>query len=214
MTEQEQRAMQEYRHNTLVKKHRQLNKMAIKGQLVFAGSSLMEDFPINEMALTLPGRPVVYNRGIGGDTLDGFAARLDSAVLDLAPRKLFINIGTNDISAPDYVRENMLKKYRELHLKIQKALPDCTIYIMSYYPVNRTEAFKTEWFRARTNAEIDEVNERLRVMAGEIGMEFVNVTDCLRDDEGNLIKELSLDGMHMYPEGYARVFEILKHHMN
>lgn len=201
---------QEFRHNLLVKRHEQLNHTALKGQLVFAGSSLMEDFPINEMAQTLPDRPVVYNRGIGGDTLDGFAARLNSAVIELEPRKLFINIGTNDISAPDYEREKMLAKYRAILERIHKALPETQVYIMSYYPVNRTSAFDTGWFGARTNAEIDAVNARLCAMAESLGMAYINVTDCLRDENGDLDRSVSVDGMHMYPDGYARVFEILK----
>ena len=206
--------MPQTRHEILVKKHEQLNKTALKGQIVFAGSSLMEDFPIAEMAQSLPGRPIVYNRGIGGDTIDGFSARLNSAVLDLEPRKLFINIGTNDISAPDYEREDMLARYRALLERIRTTLPETTIYVMSYYPVNRTEIFNTDWFRARTNSEIDAVNARLEKMAAELGMEFMWVTDCLRDENGNLDASLSLDGMHMYPDGYSRVLALLAPLMN
>lgn len=194
----------------LQKKHEQLNLRALKGQIVFAGSSLMEHFPIEEMAQRLPNRPVVYNRGIGGDTLDGFAARLDSAVLDLAPRKLFINIGTNDISAEDYDREIMLAKYRELLKRIQAALPECRIVVMSYYPVNRTEKFDTVWFRARTNPEIDAVNRRLELMCRDMQLDYIDVTDCLRDENGDLIAEVSVDGMHMLPEGYERVLDVLR----
>lgn len=197
------------RHMLLVKKHQELNRYAQKGQIVFAGSSLMEDFPIAEMAQNLPGRPIVYNRGIGGDTLDGFDARLDSAVLDLAPRLLFINIGTNDISAQNYEREAMLAKYRALLRRIRAALPETRIVVMSYYPVNRTELFETGWFGARTNAEIDAVNLRLQTMAVDLGLEYVDVTACLRNGDGNLEEAISVDGMHMLPDGYVRVLEIL-----
>ena len=182
----------------------------MKGQIVFAGSSLMEQFPIEEMAQRLPNRPVVYNRGIGGDTIDGLDGRLNAAVIDLAPRKLFINIGTNDISAENYVRENMLAKYRALLEKIRAALPETKIIIMSYYPVNRTDKFVTTWFRARTNQEIDAVNAELKLMAEDMGLGYVNVTDCLRDENGDLIAEYSIDGMHMLPEGYEQVFNIIR----
>ena len=192
------------------KKHEQLNEHAVKGQIVFAGSSLMEQFPIEEMAQRLPNRPIVYNRGIGGDTLDGFDARLNSAVLDLAPRKLFINIGTNDISAENYVREEMLAKYRALLEKIKAALPECRIIVMSYYPVNRTDKFVTTWFRARTNQEIDAVNAALKLMAEDMELGYINVTDCLRDENGDLIAEVSVDGMHMLPAGYERVFSAIR----
>lgn len=202
------RARQE--HIQKVKKHGQLNEHALKGQIVFAGSSLMEQFPIEEMAQRLPERPVVYNRGIGGDTLDGFAERLNSAVIDLAPRRLFINIGTNDISAENYVRGEMLRKYRGILETIMERLPDTKIVVMSYYPVNRTDKFVTTWFGARTNQEIDAVNAELRLMADDMGLEFVDVTDCLRDENGDLIAEFAIDGMHMYPAGYEIVFNVLK----
>lgn len=192
------------------KKHEQLNKHAVKGQIVFAGSSLMEQFPIEEMAQRLPNRPIVYNRGIGGDTLDGFEARLDSAVIDLAPRKLFINIGTNDISAEGYERGAMLAKYRALLEKIRAALPECRIVVMSYYPVNRTDKFVTTWFRARTNQEIDAVNAELKLMAEDMGLAFINVTDCLRDENGDLIADVAIDGMHMLPDGYEIVFGAIR----
>ena len=192
------------------KNHEQLNEHAIKGQIVFAGSSLMEQFPIEEMAQRLPNRPIVYNRGIGGDTLDGFEARLNSAVIDLAPRKLFINIGTNDISAEDYVREVMLKKYRNILGRIKAELPECQVIIMSYYPVNRTDKFVTTWFRGRTNQEIDAVNAELKLMAEDMGLGFINVTDCLRDEHGDLIADISVDGMHMLPAGYEIVFSAVR----
>ena len=192
------------------KKHEQLTKHALKGQIVFVGSSLMEQFPIEEMAQRLPNRPIVYNRGIGGDTIDGLDGRLNAAIIDLAPRKLFINIGTNDISAENYERGAMLAKYRGLLEKIRAQLPETRIVVMSYYPVNRTEKFNTAWFCARTNQEIDAVNAELKLMAEDMGLDFVNVTDCLRDENGDLIAEFSIDGMHMLPEGYEQVFNIIR----
>lgn len=197
------------RHDILVKKHEQLNKVARKGQIVFTGSSLMEDFPISELALTLPGQPVIYNRGIGGDTIDGLDKRLESAVFELEPKKLFINIGTNDISALVYDREDMLVRYRTLLEKIICRLPETEITVLSYYPVNRDCGYDTTWFRARTNEEIDAVNLRLEEMTQELGLRFVNVTDCLRDENGNLREEWTLDGMHMYPDAYMTVLRVL-----
>ena len=84
MTEREQIMQDMMKHFQQEKemkraRYRQQNAYIRKGETLFTGSSLMEQFPIEEMAQQLPGRPVVYNRGIGGDTLAGFEARLDSA---------------------------------------------------------------------------------------------------------------------------------------
>ena len=103
----------------------------------------------------------------------------------------------------------MLAKYRALLQRIRAALPETRIIVMSYYPVNRTELFETGWFGARTNAEIDAVNLRLQTMAVDLGLEYVDVTACLRNGDGNLEEAISVDGMHMLPDGYARVLEIL-----
>lgn len=75
---------------------RQQNAYIRKGQVLFTGSSLMEQFPVVEYCIN-EGLPIVYNRGIGGYTTDEFLAAIGPMLLDLQPSKLFINIGTNDI---------------------------------------------------------------------------------------------------------------------
>ena len=100
----------------------------------------------------------VLNRGIGGDVTDGLLERMDESIFDLEPKKVFINIGTNDISRPEYKRERLMSQYRKILMQIQARLPETKIYVMSYYPVNRElpgadpEAVKAQ-FGARTNAE-------------------------------------------------------------
>ena len=75
-------------------RYRQLNQTARKGQIVFAGSSLMEMFPIEQFVVEDNLPVVVYNRGIGGFVTDELLTNLAVCVLDLAPRMLFLNIGT------------------------------------------------------------------------------------------------------------------------
>ena len=88
------------------------------------------------------------------------------------------------------------------------------IYVMSYYPVNRElpgadpEAVKAQ-FGARTNAELKEVNAEVEKMAEELGCTYINVFGCLLDEKGNLKAEYTIEGMHMYANGYAVVLEKL-----
>lgn len=182
-----------------------LNKFVKKGEIVFTGSSLCELFPINEMLQNVEPRICVYNRGIGGDVTDGLLERMDESIFDLEPKKVFINIGTNDISRPEYKRERLMSQAR---------LPETKIYVMSYYPVNRElpgadpEAVKAQ-FGARTNAELKEVNAEVEKMAEELNCTYINVFDCLLDEKGNLKAEYTIEGMHMYANGYAVVLEKL-----
>ena len=49
-----------------VRNYQEKNKTIIPGQILFAGSSLMEMFPIEEMTQEKNPEVTVYNRGIGG----------------------------------------------------------------------------------------------------------------------------------------------------
>lgn len=192
-----------------IRMHQGQNKYARKGQIVMAGSSLMEGFPVTEMVLPYNLPLIVYNRGIAGDTTDGQLARMDSTFWDLQPSRVFINIGTNDISAPDYTREKLLSNYRKILTQLKERLPQAKVWLLAYYPVNRGPQFRTEHFRARTNAELEAVNQELEKLAAEFAYGFIDVFHPLLDQEGNLPAEVTMDGMHMYPEGYKPVLDIL-----
>ena len=49
-----------------VERYRNENKSVKTGQVVFAGSSLMEMFPINKLLAEHDDDTIIYNRGIGG----------------------------------------------------------------------------------------------------------------------------------------------------
>ncbi|MDO4459511.1 MAG: GDSL-type esterase/lipase family protein [Clostridia bacterium] len=194
-----------------------LNKFAQKGKIVLTGSSLCEQFPVNEMLMSLGSKAVVYNRGIGGDIISGLKKRMNESIFDLEPAKLFINIGTNDISAENYSREKLFEEYRDVLEEVKAKLPECRIYILAYYPVNRNLSWFTDadrervnnGFRARTNEELITVNSMLRDMAKELDCEFIDVFTCLLDETGNMKEEYCKDGMHIYPEGYMEVLKVL-----
>ena len=92
---------QEFRAENLAKNQarrkeqfRRLNPFCRKGQIVFAGSSLMEQFPVEELLEDMELDYCVYNRGNSGYVSSQMLEDLNEMVLDLAPSKLFINIGT------------------------------------------------------------------------------------------------------------------------
>ena len=58
----------------------------------------MEMFPVCEIARSQWIEQVIYNRGVGGLNTDEFLDNIDTLLLDLEPSKIFINIGTNDIT--------------------------------------------------------------------------------------------------------------------
>lgn len=100
------------------------NKDAVKGQIVFTGSSLMEMFPVEEWVKELgPDAPIVYNRGVGGYKMSDLLPILDACVFELEPRKVFINIGTNDLSDDSIPLEKVMSNYDRIITQIEKGCP-------------------------------------------------------------------------------------------
>ena len=194
----------------------QQNAYIRKGQTLFTGSSLMEQFPITEFCLN-EGLPIAYNRGIGGYTTDEFLAAIDTVLLDLQPGKLFINIGTNDIrKMPDGEDwfEHLSGNSRHICELIRERLPDTVVYMMAYYPVNNEVMARVNPEPAvRTNAAIDRANRMVRQLADEFGFHYIDVNDGLKDANGQLKAEHTQDGIHFDAAAYRTVFERLKKYL-
>ncbi|WP_276353093.1 GDSL-type esterase/lipase family protein [Cohnella caldifontis] len=198
------------------RKYKILNQLARKGQTVLVGSSLMEFFPIHELMQTLGHSSCIYNRGIAGYVTTELLASMEECIFELEPSKIFINIGTNDISAPDYRVERLLANYDEILTRIAERLPECRVFVMAYYPVNAKAVFPfvdraamEEVFRRRTNEAIREANEAIERLASKHGYPFIDVNEGLVDSEGNLNEEFAIDGIHMFANGYAVILRNL-----
>ncbi len=196
-------------------RYRQLNPLAQKGRIVFAGSSLAEQFPVDELLKAAGSDKTVYNRGISGDVIQGLLDNIETLILDLAPSKLFINIGSNNIGSPDYSLDTLMYKYKEILSIVRTRLPDCKIHILSYYPVNPDKesfipaAERIEMFRTRSNEAISQANTALQTLAEDFNAEYIDVSSVLMDEERRLKAEYTVEGVHLWPEAYRLVFEVL-----
>ena len=94
-----------------IERFKKMNENIIPGQIVCAGSSLMEMFPVEELAKEAKLNAIIYNRGVGGFVTDELLENIDTCILDLKPSKLFINIGTNDLSNSDIPIAEMIANY-------------------------------------------------------------------------------------------------------
>ena len=196
---------------------RQQNAYIRKGQVLFTGSSLMEQFPVVEYCIN-EGLPTAYNRGIGGYTTDEFLAAIGPMLLDLQPSKLFINIGTNDIKpmpeGEDWY-EHLSSNYRKICEITRDQLPETVVYMMAYYPVNPDApgAKDNPGMKVRTNANIDRANRMVENLAAEFGFHYIDVNDGLKDAQGCLQLEHTQDGIHFDAAAYRTVFERLKKYL-
>lgn len=210
MTLEEQWAeMAQRQDREKLESYRQLNRLAKKGQVVFTGSSLMEQFPLNEMLQgeALPYR--VYNRGMSGFVAPQLLQVLDVCVVELAPAHVFLNIGTNDMSRPDYRQEALLACYRRILEEILSHVPGVKLHLLAYYPVNPDlegqEGWAAEALRYRTNQVLREANRGVEALAREMGAEYLDLNAPLLDGQGRLRAQYTKEGIHLYPAGYQAV---------
>lgn len=189
--------------------YREKNKEAVYGQVVFAGSSLMEMFPINKLLEEHGDDTIIYNRGIGGYVTNELLQVTDVCITDLKPKKVFLNIGTNDLSNLQIPISQMIENYDRILCKIEEALPQAVIYLMAYYPVNYEAAAEEmkECLKIRTNEKIERANGEVKKLAQKHGQHYIDVNKNLKDEQGRLKAEYTIEGMHIKEEGYAAIYD-------
>ena len=196
-----------------VEGYRHLNQFVQPGKVLMVGSSLMEQFPINELLLDEGRTYTVYNRGIGGFTTQELEKVLDVCVYDVKPKHIFINIGTNDMNTEAYRLEGLLERYQGILEQIRSHLPEAGLTLMAYYPLCEPKMAQApqgaEILKYRNNQVIAQANQGVEALAKKMGAGFVDCNGPLMDETGNLKAEYTIEGMHMYADGYAQVLKVL-----
>lgn len=196
----------------LVRDYHKLNINAVKGGVVFTGSSLMEMFPIEQWVaeMSIP-KPIVYNRGVGGYKTFELLSVIDICVIELKPKKVFINIGTNDLSDAGISIDEVISNYDKILTEIESALPDTVIYLMAYYPVNYDAADDNmkECLKVRNNEKINAANRAVEELAIRHHQRYIDINDNLKDHMGRLKAEYTIEGIHINDKGYRAIFNDL-----
>lgn len=178
-------------------------------KIVFAGDSITEAFPLYEL---FPNYPVI-NRGFSGDTSRALLSHIENTIIPLEPKKIFLQIGTNDIGT-GISREETISNIASICEKIRKSLPNCEIVLISVYPINHTpEIEKTDVgaraIKGRTNETIILLNQEIEALAVDYG-KYLNLYPLLTDDLGMLKKEYTPDGLHLRISGYLAIKDAIK----
>lgn len=128
------------------------------------------------------------NFGISGERTDHLLTRLEPLIA-LQPKKLFILIGTNDLTKGvglPTIAQNVDQLIARL-----KNETSCEIYLQSVLP------------RAKKFAErIKSLNELYRNVADKHAVTFVNLYPLFDNGEGQLRAELTDDELHLLGPGY------------
>lgn len=204
--------------NKLLSDYSKANQTAKKGQTLFVGSSLMEIFPIEqwEEAGEVEFDHYIYNRAVRATTTAFLLEHMDTQIFDLAPSKIFINIGTNDIGF-QVPEDEFLSNYDQIMTQIAEKLPDCEVYVMRYYPLNTVDfgndSDEQTLLATRSNQAFQTASDKIKRLAEKHNFHFIDVNAGLADENFVLKKELTLDGAHLNPDGYKIVLKNLERYL-
>lgn len=170
------------------------------GEIVFLGDSITDGSEWKELV----GQSQVTNRGISGDTAWGVLARLEE-VTEGDPAKIFLLIGTNDLSHGESVAD-VSAKIAEILETIGTEAPDARVYLQSVLPVYGEDSErKNERIRA-LNAQIADLDTLRHVT-------YVDIATPMQNEEGELRHEVSTDGLHLNGKGYYLWYSVIRKYL-
>jgi lysophospholipase L1-like esterase len=171
-------------------------------EIIFLGNSITDQAEWFELFQN----PNVKNRGISGDDTDGVLGRLDE-VIESKPAKIFIMIGTNDLSYGKSV-EYILGNYARILDTIFQKSPDTKIFIQSVLPTDDAIHY------TRKNSEIIRINKELEELARSKGCIYIDLFKEFATSENKLNPEYSIDGLHLNGKGYELWKELIGDYVN
>lgn len=191
----------------LCRAYEDLNRLSPKeADMVFLGDSIVEYYPLGEF-LETPKHLV--NRGIRGYKSYLLAENLHRLLSSSCLDKIFILIGTNDLSAGLSEQETVANLERIVQ-DLGRTYPLAQIYLLSILPVNQSPAYKDK-VHVRTNQAIQSLNQAYQRLATSYQqVEFLDVYDRFLDSEGQLRADYTTDGLHLTMAGYAALSQALQ----
>lgn len=166
-----------------------------ENDIVFLGDSITDGGCWEEL---FPG-VAVKNRGINADTTSGVLKRMDE-ILKNKPRAIFILIGTNDLPLFQYSNnDEIIDSYTQILTRCKNESPATRVFVQSILPR-----------RKRFTRRIQNLNLRLRHLAGQFGYTYIDLFSAFAAPDGSLKKEITNDSLHLMADGYVQWVEILK----
>ena len=191
-------------------KYRHLNQVSVvEPDILFIGDSIVEYYPLQELFGT---SKTIVNRGIRGYQTGLLLENLDAHLYGGSVDKIVLLIGTNDIGKDVPVNET-LNNLEAIIQSIARDYPLTEIKLLSILPVNEGEEYKQTVY-IRTNEKIQKWNQVYQELASAyMQVEFVPVFDSLIDQEGQLKKDYTTDGLHLSVPGYHVLTKALKDYL-
>ncbi len=169
-----------------------------ENRVVFMGDSITEGWHFEGSEGTFAGKPYI-NRGISGQTSPQMLVRFRQDVISLQPKVVVILAGTNDVAGNTGPMtldetENNLASMADLAIANHIRVVLCSVL----------PAYDFPWRPGLQPApKILALNTWIKAYAAEKGYVYVDYHSAMKDQRDGLPPNLSRDGVHPLPAGYA-----------
>ena len=176
-----------------------------KIKTIFIGDSITEGWSLNDPEFF--SRNNFVNRGVGGQTSPQMLIRFKPDAVNLKPKMIIINAGTNDIAAntgpasPEMIIDNICSM-AEIGLK-----NDIRIALSTILPV-----YKYPWNEKVTNVpdRISKVNTALQKYSEKHSLIFIDFFKSMVNEQRGLKSAYGVDGVHPTKQGYEEMSNVIK----
>lgn len=170
--------------------------------IVFLGNSITK---VGKWQELIPDQNII-NKGISGDITTGVLARLDDC-LATRPKKIFVMIGINDLKIGKAI-DTITANQKKIIEKIKRLSPKTKIYMQSTLPVH--ESMLADIYKRLNNQDIVKINMALKMVCKQLKVKYIDVHTIMLDENSQLKKSWSTDGLHLRPEAYVAWVNYLK----
>ena len=179
-------------YNSIIGWTNTLEKLHLDVDVVFFGNSITRASSFERYFPNVK----ICNLGYPGDNTEGMSLRVNQIKV-VNPEKVFVMAGINGLQAQ--TEEVFTEKYATMVDSIKQAVPKAKIYLQSILPVNPS----MEAGKVFNKEKIAKCNENVRNIAEQKGCVYVDLYKLYAVD-GIMPKELTPDGVHLFPKGYDR----------
>ena len=172
---------------------RQMNAMV---DIVFFGDSLIY---YGDFSLVFPDK-VICNLGLRGDTLRGLTNRVEQVKL-LKPKTVYLMAGINDVAATSV--DEFMEQYELLIMLLREQIPSMELIVFNMLPVN-----DVDFSISCNNKQIVRGNQIIASLCSKHGLRCVDLY-AIYEHNGKLPKEMTRDGIHLFPKEYSRWYEVI-----
>lgn len=187
-----------------VKKIMRNSREAKLGGTVFFGDSIIQSLDIKKYFT----KENVYNCGCNGATTDTLLHLQPFAVMDYKPNKVILMIGTNDLSDEwqfDKL-EIAFNVYKLINI-MRNNNPAVDVVVISPLPIIE----EMQKGICKNNAQLKLLGKEIKANVEEfIGTIYVDMYPHFLDENNQLKKEYTTDGLHLSEAGYALFVELIK----